>query len=111
MAQLPIAFIINDFSPDDADEHGLEQHEHRVLEERPYLPKRKHSIITLQTTTVVRIPSINEPIHDEESEACDDEVSVVLCEGKCSSPPSEVLLGCLLVLIITLNYGLWRHLY
>ena len=96
MAESPIAFVINDFHSDDADEHGLEQREHRILEERPYLPKRKHSIITLQTTVVVRIPSITltEPVHDNESETYDDEVLIALCEGNISSQPSEVLVGC-----------------
>ncbi len=85
----------------DGDEVGLEgQREHRILAERPYLPKRKHSIITLQTTTILRAPSsgtlsklssslpVTEPVNDE-SAANEDKTSAA-CDEKCSSQPCEV---------------------
>ncbi len=84
------------------DEVGLEgQSEHRILAERPCLPKRKHSIITLQTTTILRIPSsgspsklsgilpVGKPLH-EESAKNHDEKSVATCDETCTSQPFEV---------------------
>jgi hypothetical protein len=100
MEQEPIAIID---CCTDGDEVGLEgKMEHRILAERPCLPKRKHSIITLQTTTILRISSsesisnlssilsVTEPVIDE-SAAKDDKTSSVFCEEKCTLQPCEVL--------------------
>jgi hypothetical protein len=95
-----IAFIFNDCCTDDGDEDGLDEHsEHHILEERPYLPKRKHSIITLQTTTVVRLPTVEhlssiavtETINDNESNIKKDEISDFVSEDQSSPLPREVL--------------------
>ena len=87
----------------DGDEVCLEKHsEHRILAEHPYLPKRKHSIITLQTTTILRIPSSGSssklsiilPVTvaaNKESVANQENKSFASCEEKCTSQPFEVL--------------------
>jgi hypothetical protein len=64
---------------------------HCVLEEHPYPLKRNHSIITLQTTTILRIPPISQPssrVHSFPATDAEEDTENASSKDNCQCSPA-----------------------